>query len=82
MKLREHEKKLVFDEYFNGQKQEDLNPKVSSKCGKVTCVYYDDKSPCKCVIFDDRRFCKISNKQRAKQGTHSRKIQKLNTYGI
>jgi len=60
------------------EKNECLNPKVSSKCGKGNCEYYDiHNHRSKCSKYSDRRLCPLSNKQRRKSANHSRKQQIL-----
>jgi hypothetical protein len=48
-------------------------PKVSSKCGKDNCEFWDSKSQSKCNIYNDRRLCSISMKQRRNTAHRSRR---------
>jgi hypothetical protein len=51
-----------------------LNPKVSMRCGKGSCEFYNKHDKISgCKKFDDRRKCSTSNKQRRKAANNSRR---------
>ena len=59
-----------------------LNPKVSKRCGKGSCEFYNKHnkiSGCKC--FEDRRECSKSIKQRKQSANTSKKKPSVNWYG-
>jgi len=51
-----------------------LNPKISKRCSKENCIFYDKLNKVSgCSKFNDRRKCSVSIKQRKKVADHSRK---------
>ena len=58
------------------------NPKISMRCGKDSCEFYDNHNKTSgCKKFDDRRKCSISMKQRRKVKNKSKNRESINWYG-
>lgn len=50
-----------------------MTSKVSSRCGKSTCEFYEVyNAKSHCEIYDDRNKCSLSLKQRKKTANKSR----------
>lgn len=59
-----------------------LNPKVSKRCGKGSCEFYNKHNKISgCKHFEDRRECSKSIKQRKQSANTSKKKPSVNWYG-
>ena len=59
-----------------------LNPKVSKRCGKGSCEFYNKHNKISgCKHFEDRRECSKSIKQRKQSANTSKNKPSVNWYG-
>lgn len=59
----------------------EIDPKISAKCGKGGCPFYDKHNQLsKCSIYSNRQECTLSNRHRRKNANHNRRRNELNWY--
>lgn len=71
--------KTVEEPYCYALLSPSFNPKISARCGKGTCKYYNKQNKISgCYHFDDRRKCSKSLKQRKQSANTSKKKSDIN----